>query len=1037
MTSSGGGLQRALIGFSVRYRRVVIALSVTFLAFGAFALGQVRYDVFPEFAMPQVAVRTEAPGLSPEQVEILVSQPIENAVNGVEGLRSLRSASIQGLSIITASFDPSSDVQRDRQIIAERLTTVAGRLPDGVREPEITPFTSSTSIVLVAGLTSKTRSAMDLRTEAEWSVRPRLLAVPGVSKVAIFGGESRSLQIQLRPERLTALGLGIGDLLAAARQATGVRGAGFVDTANQRLVIEARGQTLDLDAIRAIVIPDRAPLVTLGSVADIAWGAEPPTGGATIQGESGVEFEVSGQYGVNTVEVARRVEAALAEMRPALEREGFILHDDLFRPAGFIDHSIRNVGMSLLLGGGLVILVIFLFLFDIRAAAASCMAIPLSLLASIIGLNSLGYTLNTMTLGGLAIAIGVVVDDAVIDVENIYRRLRENRAAREPRRAGLVVIDACMEVRSAVLYATMAVILVVFPIVALTGLAGRLFAPLGIAYALAVLASLVVAFTVTPALSMAFFGRRALSAAEPPLVRLCKQGYRRILHAALPHPRVTGLAVLLLTVAAAAIVPLFGANLIPRLQEGHFILHMAALPGSSIGESQRLGARVTAILRSLPEVRSVAQRIGRAEMADDVMGTHYSEFEVDLRPLASDAEARVQNELRQRLAALPGVNFAINTFLAERVEETLSGFTASVVVNIYGRDLDELDNKAEEIAGVLRAVPGATDVQLPSPPGMPQLIVQLRWPDLRRYGFTPIEVMEALRTAYQGETVGQEYDGARTFPVLVILPPDLRNQVVALKALPLRSAMGVTVRLDALADVKQGSGRFQVSHQNAQRLQTIVANVAGRDIDSFVAEAKAQVARKVALPQGSYVQFTGEAEAQKQASRDLAVNAALAGVGIVLLLSIITGSGNNLLLVLVNLPFAFVGGVLAVAASGGVMSLGSMVGFVALFGITLRNSILMIARFEQLVVEQGLPWTAETALKGALDRVVPVLMTSLVTALGVLPLALAMRRAGHEIEGPMAIVILGGLLTSMVLNLLVLPTLALRFGKFNPPDTDL
>ena len=1035
--SEAGGIQRALITFSVRYRKVVIALAFTFIAYGVYALEQVKYDVFPEFAMPQVAVRTESPGLTPEQVEILVSRPIEIAINGVEGLRSLRSASIQGLSVITAAFDPSSDVQRDRQIVAERLTSLAGRLPDGVFEPEITPFTSSTSIVLVGGLTSHKRNAMDMRTQAEWTIRPRLLAVPGVSKVAIFGGEAKSLQIQLRPDRMVALGLGMGDVLAAARQATGIRGAGFVDTPNQRLIIETRGQSQDLETIRATVIPDRAPVVTLGSVADVTWGADPPTGGATIQGEPGVEFEVSGQYGINTVEVAHRVEAALAEMRPGLEREGYVLHADLFRPASFIDTSIRNVSVSLLVGGVLVSLVIFLFLFDIRAAAASCMAIPLSLLASIIGLNALGDTLNTMTLGGLAIAIGVVVDDAVIDVENIYRRLRQNRALGNPRRSGWVVIDACMEVRSAVLYATMAVILVVFPIVSLSGLAGRLFAPLGVAYALAVLASLVVAFTVTPALSMAFFGNRNLGELEPPMVRFTKRIYRKILSAALPHPRATALAVLALTALAGVAVPFFGASFIPRLQEGHFILHMSALPGTSIQESQRLGGRVTEILRRLPEVRSVAQRIGRAEMADDVMGTHYSEFEVDLKPLDSDEQERLQGEVRSLLTGLPGVNFAINTFLAERVEETLSGFTASVVVNIYGRDLDDLDAKANDIARIIRGIPGATDVQVPSPPGMPQLVVQLRWPELRRWGFTPVEVLDAIRTAYQGEVVGQDYDGPRTFPVTVILPPDLRNRVEEVAALPLRSAKGLVVRLGAVADIHQGAGRFQVSHQRAQRLQTIVCNVTGRDIGSFVAEAKAQVDRKIRLSEGSYVQFTGEAEAQAQARRDLALNAGLAAVGIVLLLSIITGSGANLMLVLVNLPFAFVGGVLAVLISGGMMSLGSMVGFVALFGITLRNSILMIAHYEHLVVEDGREWTAETAVAGALDRLVPVLMTSLVTALGVLPLALSMRQAGHEIEGPMAIVILGGLLTSMILNLLVLPTLALKFGHFNRRDDDL
>ena len=1030
MSQPTSGFQAAIIGFSVRFRRVVIVMGLCLLVFGVYSMNRVKYDVFPEFAMPQVSVRTEAPGLSPEQVETMVTQPIENSVNGVAGLKSLRSASIQGLSVITAAFDPTTDVERDRQIVAERLGAASRQLPPTVGEPEITPFTSSTSIVLVAGVTSSSRSAMDMRSEVEWTIRPRLLAVDGVAKVAIFGGESQSLQIQTHPDRMIALGVGLDEVLAAARAATGAMGAGFIDTVNQHLVIETHGQSPSLDDIKATVIGDRGPQVTLGSVADVSWAAAPMEGAATIHGRPGVQFEVSGQYGANTVEVARRVEAALAEMKPGLESEGFEVYGDLFRPARFIDMSLGNVSLSLLMGGALVIGVILVFLMDFRAAAASCMAIPLSLLSSILGLSALGYTLNAMTLGGLAIAIGVVVDDAVIDVENIYRRLRENRAKPQPRPSVRVVLDACMEVRNSVLYATLAVILVVFPVVSLSGLAGRLFAPLGISYALAVLASLVVAFTVTPALSMEFFGRRALRADDPALIQGLKALYRGILVRVLPHPRMTVAAVALLTLAGGAVLPLLGASFIPQLQEGHFILHMSALPGTSLKESQRLGERVTTLLMGIPQIRSVSQRIGRAEMADDVMGTHYSEFEVDLKPVSGQSEQQVQAEVRKQLAVLPGVNFAINTFLAERVEETLSGFTASVVINVYGHDLGILDAKAEEIAHIVTKIKGAADVQLPSPTGMPQISVRLRANDLRRWGLTPKDVMEAIRTAFQGEEVGRYFDGPRNYPILVILPSELRGKVGQLTALPLKSATGLEVRLGQVADIAQESGRFQISHERAQRLQTIVANVSGRDQESFVAEAKAKIAQQVTLPPDTYVQFTGEAEAQAQARHDLIFNTALAGVGIVLLLAVITGSGANLALVLTNLPFAFVGGVAAVLVSGGVMSLGSMVGFVALFGITLRNSILMIAHYERLVNEEGRPWCLETAMEGALDRMVAIVMTSLVTALGVTPLALSLHQAGHEIEGPMAIVILGGLLTSMALNLVILPIMALRFGRF-------
>ena len=462
---------------------------------------------------------------------------------------------------------------------------------------------------------------------------------------------------------------------------------------------------------------------------------------------------------------------------------------------------------------------------------------------------------------------------------------------------------------------------------------------------------------------------------------------------------------------------------------------MIAIPGTSIAESLRLGNLVTGALRALPAVRSVAQRVGRAELVDDVNGPYYSEFEVDLRPLSGDEAEAAQADIRKALAAIPGANFAVNTFLTERIEETLSGYTAPVVVNIFGHDLDVLDSKAQEVAKILGAMPGATDVQIQSLPGMPQLRIRLRQGDLGRWGIDPVGALDAIRTAYQGDTVGQVYDDNRVFPVVVILDPGNRTAIDQVGDLPLLTASGTYVRLKQIADIFEGAGRYQVQHQQAQRLQTVTASVAGRDLTSFVTDARAQIAKKISLPSGTYIEFAGEAEAQSRSGRDLLVNAIIAVVGIVLLLSIVTRNGNNLLLVLANLPFAFVGAVLAGFASGGLLSLGSMVGFVALLGITLRNSILMIAHYEHLVGAEGKSWTFETAIEGAADRLTPILMTSLVTALGVLPLAIGMSEPGREIEGPMAVVILGGLLSSLALNLLVLPTLALQYGRFEPLET--
>jgi len=1031
------GIQAAAIGLAIRFRGIVTALACLVVAYGVYGLGRAQYDVFPEFAPPQVAIQTESAGLTSEQVETLVSRPIEVAINGVPGVRRVQSTSIQGLSVVTVFFDPGTDIYRDRQVVGEQLAVAAQQLPAGVQAPAMTPLTSSTSLVLVAGLTSANRSLMELRTLADWTIRLRLLAVPGVVTVAVFGGDVRSLQVQVHPDQLIRYGIGLNEVLTAARAATGVRGAGFMDSPNQRIVFQTEGQSLTAAALaRTVILQHGAGAVTLGNVASVVEAPEPPVGAAAVQGEPGVILNVEEQYGANTVEVTRQVEAALADLRPQLQAQGIALHTDLFRPANFISIALGNIGGSLMLGGAFVVVVLFLFLFDLRVAAISCTAIPLSLLAATIVLGQLGVALNTMTLGGLAIAIGEVVDDAVIDVENIVRRLRENRRSTRPRPEARVVLEASLEVRGAVVYATLAVILVFLPILALPGVAGRLFAPLGMAYVLAVVASLVVALTVTPALSMALLAGRDTHAKDPPVTRWTRCRYERLLRRIALRPRTVMSAAALFTIAGCAALPFFGGSFIPELKEGHFVIHMSAVPGTSLDQSLQVGARVAEALRQLPAVRSVAQRVGRAALATDTWGTHYSEFEVDLNPLGGDAAEEAQANVRHALSGFIGVNFSVKTFLTERIEETLSGFTGSLAVNIIGNDLDVLDSKAQEVARVVGQVPGAADVQVQSPPGMPQVTIRLRKPDLERWGLDAVGVLDLVRAAYQGDIVGQAYQGNAVFNVITLLDPASRERVTDIGNLPLRTPQGAYVVLKQVADIYEVTGRYQVMHLGAQRLQTVTANVAGRAVTAFVQEAKTAVAAKVALPVGTYIQFTGAAEGQAQSRRDLALNSLIAGVGIVLLLSVVTRGWRNLLLVLANLPFAFVGGVLAVFATGATLSLGSMVGFVTLFGITLRNSIMMISHYEHLVEVEGLQWGPETAVTGAADRLVPILMTSLVTALGLLPLAIGMSDPGREIEGPMAVVILGGLLTSMALNLLVLPTLALRFGRFEPTSDE-
>jgi len=1033
------GPQAAIIAFSIRFRGIVIALACILVAYGVYALGRAKLDVFPEFAPPQVSIQTEAVGLTPEQVEILVTRPIENAVSGVPGVQKLRSSSIQGVSVVTVFFASSSDIYRDRQVVAERLAAATQELPQGIPPPIMTPLTSSTSRMLVIGLTSQTRSLRELRDVADWTVRLRLLAVPGVASVTVFGADKRSIQIQVHPDELIRYGLTLEDVVNAARRATGVRGAGFVETTNQRIVFQTEGQSLTPEDIgRTVLFSDGAASVRLSNVADIVEAAEPPIGGANVQGEPGVILNVAEQYAADTLDVTKRVEAALEELRPGLAADGIMLTPDLFRPANFITTATSNIRDSLILGGVLVIVVLFLFLFDLRTAAISCTAIPLSLLAATLVLERLGVTLNTMTLGGLAIAIGVVVDDAVIDIENIVRRLRENARSATPLPFAHVILNATFEVRSAVVYATFAVVLVVFPIVTLSGLTGRLFAPLGFAYSLAVLASLIVALTVTPALAMTLLPGR-VPPRDPPMVRWARASYEALLAWLTMRPRALIAAAAVFTIAGCAALPFFGAEFIPELKEGHFVVHMSSVPGTSLDQSLRVGSHVASTLLKLPAVRSVAQRAGRAEQSsEDTWGPHYSELEVDLKPgISGDDAERAHADIRRAFAGLVGVNSSVMTFLAERIEETLSGYTAAVVINVFGNDLDVLDQEAQEVARVVGEVPGATDVEVQSPPGLPQITIHLRKPDLERWGFDSVAVLDLIRVAYQGDIVGQTYKGNRVVNVITILDDASRDNITKIGELPLRSPSGSYVALKQIADIYEVAGRYQVLHEGARRVQTVTANVIGNDVASFVQAAKAAIAENVKLSSGTYIQFAGTAEAQSRSRRDLIFNSLIAGVGIILLLSVVTRNWRNLLLILANLPFALVGGVLAVFVTGGLLSLGGMVGFVTLFGITLRNSILMIAHYEHLVEAEGMQWEVKTAIKGASDRLIPILMTSIVTGLGILPLAIGRDDPGREIQGPMAVVILGGLLTSMALNLLVLPTLALRYGRFEPARDEL
>jgi CzcA family heavy metal efflux pump len=1025
---------RSIVAFSIRFRAVVIALACLALGYGIYAAFNAKVAVLPEFAPPQVVIQTEAPGLNSEQVEALVTQRLENALAGLSGLDYIRSKSIQGLSVVTMGFRSDENIFLARQLVGERLVQTVSQMPPGVSVPVMAPLTTATSWVRTIGLTSRTRSLMDLWTFAYWTLRARLLAVPGVAKVAIYGGGVRQLQIQVEPARLLAYHLSIQDVLAAARRSTAVAGAGFVETPNQRIVLQTEGQSLSPEALGSVVMRyRRGARVTLDDVARVRWAPKPMIGYATIMGRPGVILQISAQYGANSLEVSRGLDKALAQFAPDLRAKGITLHSSVFRSDTVVQTAIANIRSSLFLGGLLVAVVLTLFLYELRSAFISLIAIPLSLLVAIVVLTARGFTLNAITLGGLAIAIGEVVDDAIIDVENILRRLRLNRAATNPGPAFEVILDASLEVRSAVVYATFVVAAVFLPMLAMSGVAGRIFAPLGWAYIYAVLASLGVALTVTPALCFVLLpGDRHQH--ETAFVGILKRAHSWMLHWAIERPATVIGGAAALCVAALALLPFFGGSYLPEMQEPELVLHMVGLPGTSIPESVRMGGQVTRLLLKDAHVESVAQRIGRAELGDDTFGPQISEFDVRLKRFSGEQVGAVEAHIRRELANLGGWDFSMNPFLTERLEETLSGEMADVAVKIYGDNLTVLDQEGNRVAQVLRGIPGAVDVRVKSPGGMPQLTIALRPGRLQQLGFRPVDVLDAIRTAYQGALASQVYQGNRSFGVSVILAPAARRDPESVGSLMLRDGSGALVPLSEIARIQLGSGRYSVLHDGGRRVQIVTCNVSGRDVASFAAEAERKVRREVSFPPGVYAEFTGAAQAREKSVREIELNSLIAAVIVVCLLFIAFGSLRRMMLVLANVPFALVGGIIAAYLAGGELSLGSVVGFVTLFGITMRNSIMMISHFDHLVTAEGMQWGVEAVMRGASERLLPILMTALVTGLGLLPLAIGSGAPGREIEGPMAIIILGGLFTSTALNLIVLPTLALRWGRFGAHD---
>ncbi len=1017
---------RWLLSTVLRLRVVVAAAALAFLVVGGLRVASTPVDVFPEFAPPRVEIQTEAPGLSSTEVETLVSAPIEQVLVGVTGLQTLRSKSVQGLSSVLLIFEDGADLMQARMLVQERLPRAVAQLPGSVRPPVILAPLSSTSRVLKVGVWSDTLSQMELTDTVRWTVRPRLMAVPGVANVAIWGQRDRQLQVLVAPDRLRAHGVGLGDVVRATRDAVDPGAGGFLDTPNQRMSVRHIAGVTTVDGLADVAVVPRglAPL-RLGDVAAVVEGHPPPIGDAVINDRPGLLLIVEKQPDANTVAVTRGVEAALARL--AATRPGMHFDSTIFRPASFIARAIGNLRDALVIGCVLVVLILAAFLYDARTAVISALAIPLSLLAAVYVLRLRGGTLDTMALAGLAIALGEVVDDAIIDVENIVRRLRINAELGGPRTPFRVVLEASLEVRSAVVYASLIVVLVFVPVYFLDGLAGSFFRPLAVAYGLGVLASMGVALTITPALSLLLLAREgAAPRRESPLVPWLRRGYTRVLPAVLARPKVALAFVLASFVGAAALATQLGEGFLPQFQETDFLMHWVGAPGTSLDAMRRTTARVSRELRAIPGVRNFGSHIGRAEVADEVVGPNFTELWISLDPDApyQPAVARI----RAAVDGYPGLYRDVQTYLQERVKEVLTGASGAVVVRIYGPDLEGLRGLAAAFGRSLGAVAGVVDLKVEAQAMVPEVQVRMRPGALRRFGLTPGEVRRALATLLQGTRVGEVYRPPQVVDVVVWGAPAVRGDLAALRALPIETPQGAAVALSDLADVFVAPTPNVVQREGASRRIDVTFNVRGRDLGSTVRDARSRLAG-LRLPDGYHAEVLGEAAAREAARARLAGLGVLSMLGILAVLYADFRSLRLALLAFGTLPFALVGGVAAAWMGGGVLSLGSLVGFVTVLGIAARNGILLVSHYRHLEQEEAVAFGPGLVVRGALERLGPILMTALATGLALVPLVVAGNKPGHEIEHPMAVVILGGLVTSTLLNLFVMPSLYLWLGR--------
>ena len=1021
----------AILRASLRHRMFVLLCAAALLVFGGFRAASMPIDIFPDLTAPTVTVLVEAHGMAPEEVEVLVTTPVETALAGATGVRRVRSATSVGVATVWVEFDWDTPILVARQVVAEKLQLVQPSLPPGLDPPVLAPIFSIMGEIMFIGLSSKARTARDLRTLADWEVRRRLLAVPGVAQVVPIGGEVQQFQVVLRPQALAAQGVTAADVIAAVQASNLNVSAGFYRQAGQQSLIYGLGRAGSADDIARAVVQLRpgAPLRVL-DVADVVVGSALQLGDGAVNGRPGVILGIQKQPDAHTIGLTAALDAALDELDRDLPPD-VVIERRLHRQADFIQAGVDNVRGALLDGALLVVVILGVFSLSGRATLITALAIPLSLVVTALLLDVVGGSLNTMTLGGMAIAVGALVDDAIIDVENVMRRLRERLLRGERTSALQVVLAASQEIRGSIVFATLLTMLVFVPLFFLHGVEGKLLFPLGLAYVVSLATSLVVALTVTPALCSLLLptSRAVRSGVEPAPVRWMRRAYEPILRRAMAiWPALVALSAIAVVAAGVALTRT-GRSFLPEFNEGALTISVVTLPGTTLAESNRLGAEVERLLLRHPEVVTTARRTGRAEFDEHAQGLHASEIDARLA-MGTRPKAALLTALRADFASVQGANVVVGQPISHRIDHMISGTRASVAVKVFGPDLEVLRRLAERIEAELQGIAGVVDLAVEEQANLPLLGVRYDRDALSRYGLTVREVGEAMDVAFSGQRATTLRVGARAFDVVVRYPDDARTDLDALRRTMLPTPGGGWVPLEALAHIERERGPNQISREDGQRKVVVMCNVGGgRDLGSVVGDIQRRVEANVARPEGYQIRYGGQLEAAEEATRTLSWLGALVGLGVLMLLYLAMRSLRDSLLVLLNLPLALIGGVVGVFVAGGVLSIASVIGFVALFGIAARNGIMLVTHARHLVQHEGVRDPVEAVIRAASERLAPIFMTALAAGLGLLPLALAADQPGSEIQAPMATVILFGLASSTLLNMLVVPALMLRFGS--------